>query len=182
MEAQPVSPGLSPGAPPLAVAPIRAVVQAGSTETRYCRAGSGAPVLLLGAGGMAGPFVLPLFHALAGSFRVIAPEPPGDAGGDGVPVCRWLRDVIDGLGLARPSIVADESLGVACLSFALADPERVERLVLVRRDGALDDPLEDALALSGHPLLLLHAGEDVERCAAELTRFLNGRDDGGGSR
>lgn len=175
---------------PLAGAPIRAVVQAGSTETRYHRAGSGAPVLLLGAGGMAGPLVLPLFHALAGSFRVIAPEPPDDGGGDGVPVCRWLRDVIDGLGLTRPSIVAEESLGVASLSFALADPERVDRLVLVRRDsapvaprdGALDDPLEDALALSGHPLLLLHAGEDVERCAAELTRFLNGRDDGGGNR
>ncbi|HEX8693341.1 MAG TPA: hypothetical protein VF746_13025 [Longimicrobium sp.] len=168
---------------------IEAVVQTGAVETRYRRAGSGAPVLLL-AGEGAQPLLASLLCELAMRFRVIAPEPWRARNGDAPPLATsaWLRDVIDGLGLARPSLVADESFGVAALHFALTDPARVGRLALVRSgaaDPALDDGgIGDALLHSGHPILLLHAGPDgappgIGAAAGDrLVRFLAGEVEG----
>lgn len=159
---------------------IEAVVQTGAVETRYRRAGSGAPVLLL-AGGDTAPVFDSLLRELAARFRVIAPEPCASPGR--LATSAWLRDVIDGLGLPRPGLVADESFGVAALHFALTDPARVSRVALVRcgaADPALEDgAIGDALQHSGNPILLLQVGCDgsppgIGVAGGRLARFLAG--------
>jgi pimeloyl-ACP methyl ester carboxylesterase len=153
-------------APPAGRRVVEALVQTGHTETLYRRAGRGAPVVLLG--GPLGPMRadLALFYCLARRFRVVAPEvgwlPSTEAGAEPDPArpsfCGWLRGVIDGLGLVRPAIVVEDSLGIATLRFALTDPERVDRLVVVCYDGAnaatAGDSLDDKQYAAGHPLLL----------------------------
>jgi pimeloyl-ACP methyl ester carboxylesterase len=169
-------------APILLPQAVEATVQTSSAETRYRRLGRGPTVLLLCAGGIEGAAGALLAASLAERFRVIVPHPPAEPH---PPVTRWLRELIDGLGLDRPRLVADEALGVAALGFALLDPERVDRLALVRcgaRDAAADEPgVGDRLALSGHALLLLHldpilrTGGPIEPGARErLLAFLAG--------
>jgi pimeloyl-ACP methyl ester carboxylesterase len=155
----------SPTPPPPEAVPIllpqavEATVQTSSAETRYHRLGRGPTVLLLCAGGIEGAVGALLAAGLAEHFRVIVPHPPA---APPPPVTRWLRELIDGLGLVRPHIVADESHGVAALGFALLDPERVDRLALVHcgpRDADTDEPdVDDRLALSRQALLLLRLG------------------------
>lgn len=160
---------------------VDAVVQIGPVEIRYHRAGAGRPVLLLLAQGLGSPGGTAVFEALAGHFRVIVPEPGAPAG---MSRSAWIRDVIDGLGLTRPSVVAEGALGMAALGLALADPDRVDRVVVIQadhpdpttEDGAADDTLRD----TGHPLLVLRAdptpsgpalnGESLDR----LIDFLRG--------
>lgn len=161
----------SPTPPPRGPVPIllphavEATIQTSSAETRYHRLGRGPTVLLLCAGGIEGEAGAALAAGLAEHFRVIAPCPPAvPPGGAGPPppVTRWLRELIDGLGLVRPRILADEAHGVATLGFALLDPERVDRIALVHcgaRDAEADEPgTRDWLTLSRRALLLLHLG------------------------
>lgn len=153
---------------------IEAVVQTGCFETAYRRAGNGAAVLLLGAGG--GEMEWP-FEALAARYRVVAPArpvigPEGDSDGGNV----WLRGVIDGLGLDRPGVVAGAGDGPWLLAFAAIDPHRVGRVVLLS-DGEAHVPLAAALAAALHPVLLLSlppAGDAARRAAENaLVAFLD---------
>jgi pimeloyl-ACP methyl ester carboxylesterase len=174
----------SPSAPRV----TRGTVHAGASTTDYLRAGCGAPVVLLGSAGP-DPGERSLFAALAGGFRVIAPvlppEPhagPRDAAAP--PFSAWLRGVLDGLGLAEASLVAEEAYALRALSFALTDPMRVSRVALLFRDAP--DPalpggaFPELLGLSGHPLLVSCQTEAAERgdaCAtarADVVRFLRG--------
>ncbi len=120
---------------------IAATVVTGAGEIRYRRAGRGRPVLLLTARGPAGASGALVLHALAGRFRVIAPQPRPAPGGVGARAAGaagdWIGHVVDGLGLERPSLVADEAFGLAALRFALLDPERVDRLVVMSDDRTL---------------------------------------------
>lgn len=177
---------------------IEALVQTGSEETTYHRFGRGPAVLLLGTGGLRGPLGTWIVNALGAGFRVIAPLAPVRSGAPDptqprLPACfsGWLRDVIDGLGLVRPSIVAGEEFGVAALGFAVLDSERTDRLVLIQQ--SLADPFEagdgiaDVLRRSGHPLLVLRLsgsldraegnGDEPQEAAREqLIRFLTAAD------
>jgi hypothetical protein len=146
---------------------VRALVQTGATETHYRRGGEGAVLLLLLAGGIEDSFGREVFARLAQRFRVIAPEVPtgvrGGAAGAGaaepVSLSKWLRDLIDGLGLARPSLVVDEGVGVAALGFTLLDRDRVGALVTLHLDHA--DPAapaglaEGPLPHADRPLLVV---------------------------
>ena len=158
---------------------VRAAVDAGALTTSYLRAGGGAAVLLLRAPRRDGA-ADPLFGALAERFRVIAPDACAPAPArDGVPdppFSSWLRDFLDGLGLTRASIVAEEELGLRALSFALSDPARVASLVLLFRDAP--DPLlpggdgADLLGRSGHPLLVVRLVAGDAGTAAGIVDFL----------
>lgn len=110
------------------------VLRIGTTETLYQRAGQGPPVLLLLHEGATDELGAELFGRLAARFRVIAPVRPA-----GVEITSWLRDLIEGLGLIRPAIVADEAFGLASLSLSMQEPDRVGAIVVMARasgDGA----------------------------------------------
>lgn len=125
-----------------------AVVHAGGEEIPYLRAGRGPSVLLLldpvpelggsgfgpegGSGDRGTKLALEAgrqLRALAESFRVVVPllSPPRTArNGE-----RWIRDVIDGLGLDRPTLVAPVDLAPLLLRVVRRDPGRVGLCVLV---------------------------------------------------
>jgi pimeloyl-ACP methyl ester carboxylesterase len=115
---------------------IEAVVQTGTFETSYRRAGTGGTVLLLAGTVDAGDW---LFDQLALHFRIVAPVLPmeldsgsgdnmagSDRGLEG-----WLRGLIDGLGLERPAVVAGAARGAGLLRFMALDPDRVRQMVLI---------------------------------------------------
>ena len=110
---------------------------------------------------------------------MIAPVIPAGVGaGAPVPIATWLRDLIDGLGLVRPSVVADEALAGALLGFSLIDPGRIDGVVAVCRDHA--DPASSVGMLhAAHGLLVVSvdAASDAATCAdealAEILPFLD---------
>jgi hypothetical protein len=112
---------------------MESVVHAGAMETRYRRAGQGPQLLLLGPGadgeGEVG-WVAGAIPPLVDRFRVFVPEVPADASPD------WLRGMIDGLGLDRPGVVADATLGELVARFLETDADRLERVAIVHHDGA----------------------------------------------
>jgi hypothetical protein len=94
---------------------------------------------------------------------------------------------MDGLGLARVSVVAQGRFAVPALGFSLVDPERVGRLALVFRDEHDPDfPLAaatDRFAVASISLLVLRvatndgvSGPRAERSLDPLLRFLTGTD------
>jgi hypothetical protein len=100
---------------------VEAVLLSGGLETPYRRAGAGPPILLL----VDSP---DLFEALAGTFRVIQPlRTPGDSHEPGWP--RWLRDVVDGLGLGRPAVIVDMRSAGPARRLATSDPDRIGPVV-----------------------------------------------------
>lgn len=100
-------------------APARAVVWAGGQATSYLRAGCGAVVLLLMAE-HDGPAALEVVALLSAIHLVIAPSVPS-----GVVVASWLADVMDGLGIATASIVAERAFIDDVRHFARDDGDRV---------------------------------------------------------
>jgi pimeloyl-ACP methyl ester carboxylesterase len=112
---------------------IEAVVQAGSFETAYRRAGRGGTVLVLLAGEDAklGGW---LFNPLAERFRTIAPDLPLALTTTPGVLTAWLPALIDGLGLDQPSVVASVAHAHDIQRLAADDPDRVGRLLLLRSD------------------------------------------------
>ena len=174
----------APGAGP---ALARASVDVGPIRTSYVRAGSGAPVVLLSTPPDDAGAGVPLLAVLATRFRVVAPEPratAAEAPGDPAPApafSAWLRGFLDGMGIARASLVAREEFALRALSFCLTDPLRVDRLVLFYRDAT--DPAvcaaaaPDSLGGTGHPLLVRREPTSEEAADVDdVLRFLLGED------
>lgn len=104
---------------------VEAIVQIGGEETPYRRAGRGRATLLL--------FAEPpedrerVFRRLAAEGLVIEPlaiPEPADWP-------RWLRGVVDGLGLDRPDLVVSGALEEGARRFVEEEPDRAGRLLLV---------------------------------------------------
>jgi pimeloyl-ACP methyl ester carboxylesterase len=127
-------------------------VHDGNREIEYVRAGSGRTVILLA--GPAANGSAPLFEALAHKHRVIQPTNHEAASN-----LTWLAGFLDCLGVARMSLIASAEYALPALQFALAEPERVERLALLNADAqdAENAPLTDVLVERSQPLLLLAA-------------------------
>ena len=90
--------------------------------------GDGPPVVLLHGYGVSGTYMLPLARRLAGDYRVLVPELPGQ--GKSERVCQ-LAAWLDAAGLGRPAVVAN-SLGCQVVTeLAVREPERLGPLVLV---------------------------------------------------
>jgi hypothetical protein len=104
---------------------VEAIVQTGEVETGYRRAGRGRPLVLLSD---ATPEERDrVFQRLAGTAMVVEPllpPPPSEWP-------RWLRGVIDGLGLDCPDLVVVEAWVGAAEAFALGDPDRAGRVVAI---------------------------------------------------
>src|SRR5690349_15088858 len=120
-----------------------AVTQATSTflgTTHVLTAGAGDPVLMVHGGNSVAAMMEPLLGRVASRFTVYRPDRPGcgltgpfDYRGVDLRThaVAFVESVLDGLGLERVSLVGNSMGGFWCLAFALANPSRVGRLVLV---------------------------------------------------
>lgn len=107
--------------------------------THLVEAGIGDPVLLVHGGGVV-PMWAPLVARLASNFHLLLPDKPGaglDSGFDyrGVDLRQhgidFIASLLDGLGLEKAAILGSSMGGYFGLVFALAQPERVSRLVML---------------------------------------------------
>jgi hypothetical protein len=106
---------------------VTAVVQAGSVETEYVRAGTGRPVVLLLRAWRPGAIAAdPLFVGLSRELRVIAPEVPADR-----ELTAWVRGLVDGLGLDHPAVVVDIAVAGATVPVVLEE-DRCSCVVVLR--------------------------------------------------
>jgi len=137
-------------------------------------AGDGPPLLYLhGAAGLYDEE--PLLDALAGRFRVLAPEWPGygeqeteDAIEDMLDFALHGWDVADALGLERPHLVGHSMGGMIAAEMACLNPHGLGRLALIAPAGLWIDehPIPDLFAMLPFELarVLFHdpkAGEKV---------------------
>lgn len=126
------------------------VLTGASVRSRYVEVGAGDRVHLLekgsgqdvvvlhGTGNPAG-FLLPLLNELEG-VHVVAPDRPGVGLSDPIDLPRdryreaavaWLGQFLDVLELDTPTLVGHSGGAVWALWYALAHPDRVQRLVLI---------------------------------------------------
>jgi pimeloyl-ACP methyl ester carboxylesterase len=101
--------------------------------------GAGPPVVLIHGSGVAAGFFLPLLNELEG-VHALAPDLPGSGLSDPIDLPRdryhetavaWLDRLLDALELDTAVLVGHSAGGVSALRYALAHPDRVERLVLI---------------------------------------------------
>jgi pimeloyl-ACP methyl ester carboxylesterase len=115
-------------------------VDVDGTRVRCLVAGDGPPVVLLHGGGLDSAELSwrETFPSLAGRFTVYAPDWPGygasDDPGD-VPTTDYYREVLaalfEELGLRSAALVGMSMGGGVALGFALENPDRVSKLVLI---------------------------------------------------
>lgn len=145
-------------------------LEVGGRVIRYRRWGAGPSVIALALhGGKGGDRLL---EALPPGFRMIAPWT--DVGGADV---GWLPDLIDGLGLDRPALVADGSLAAEVLGLLLRDPLHVGPVALVLQEptgSPAGVPAAALLDTVAHPVLFLPLSDtaSTEPVVARLAAFL----------
>jgi pimeloyl-ACP methyl ester carboxylesterase len=111
---------------------VGASVHTAGTRMAYRRGGSGRAVLLARSSAADPAEHARWLRLLAGRFRVFATDQlmnQGDGGDQ--PRALRLRRFLDGLGLERAAVVADPSSAAELLGLTLAEPDRVERIVIV---------------------------------------------------
>jgi hypothetical protein len=126
---------------------IEAVVQVGAQETRYLRCGRGSAAVVVLA--VDADQRLDLLKQHAARYRVVAPVPPvcptagryGPAGTGHPPVVPetaafedWMRGVIDGLGLERPSVVLGPDMAWAAVPLTAHFRDELKVVTVVSRD------------------------------------------------
>jgi pimeloyl-ACP methyl ester carboxylesterase len=101
--------------------------------------GAGPPVVLLPGGAGAAGFFLPLLNELHG-LRALAPDRPGQGLSDPIDLPRdryretavaWLDGLLDALELDAAALLGHSGGAMWALWYALAHPDRVNRLVLI---------------------------------------------------
>lgn len=130
--------------------------------TQVIEIGEGPPLLLV-HGGLGEAFQWgPVLAPLARRHRVLAVDRPGHGLADpfdyrGVDLLaharRFLGDIVDALQLRAVPIVASSMGGLWATAFALANPERVSRLVLVASPAGIKRELPLGLRLGTVPVL-----------------------------
>lgn len=120
----------------------RATLLIGTLETPFLRRGHGPPVVALTRAPLPHDHALDpesapdsdpiagVAAALATHRRVTTVAPPLDTASV-KSFTGWLEGFMEGLGIPSAPIVASEDLALAAVHFALAHPDRVERLVLL---------------------------------------------------
>jgi pimeloyl-ACP methyl ester carboxylesterase len=110
-------------------------------------AGAGASLLLLHGGGASAVIFEPLLSRLQHRFHLYAPDRPGCGLTDGfnyrgVPLREHARDfvkgVLDSLGIEKVTLLGSSIGGYFSLVFALAYPERVDKLILLGAPTGID--------------------------------------------
>ena len=149
-----------------------AEVRAHDQVMRYRRAGTGRPLLVLRSSLQPHPLWAELDETLIGAFRVLTPDVPAT----GVDAAAWMRGFLEGVGLERVTIIADDSLCITALELALLNADQVERMVLVPAGTASETGLDGTLATSlagvAVPLLVVRRGLSASEAIPLLTQFL----------
>ena len=112
--------------------------QFGLTHAVACGAAGGEPVVLLPAMAFSATMWYATVAALCREFRCYGAEFPSDMGLSAVtnaPASRadcvaWLRELLDGLGIAEASFVGASYGSFLALNYAIAEPARVKKLVI----------------------------------------------------
>ncbi len=116
-------------------------------RTAYLLAGTGQPILCLHGAGAGAVTWYPSIDAIAKCFQLIAPDIVGygesekpDAPYDRPYFSAWLKDFLDSLGVDQVHLVGLSQGGAIALQFALENPHRVGKLVLVDSGGLGGQP------------------------------------------
>ncbi|MDB4883672.1 MAG: hypothetical protein JWL95_2438 [Gemmatimonadetes bacterium] len=139
---------------------------------RYRRAGAGRPVLVLRSAVEPEPLWAELDEALVSVFRVLTPDLPHAC----ADVAAWMRDFLEGVGIDRVTLIAEDSLCIAALEMALLNADQVERMVLVpagrSNETGLDGTLATSMAGMAVPLLVVRRGLSAGEAVPMLMQFL----------
>jgi pimeloyl-ACP methyl ester carboxylesterase len=109
-------------------------------QVHVLEAGSGQPVLMIHGGNSVAAAWEPLLSLLQPHFHLYAPDRPGCGLTEKIDYRRvafrehavaFVRSIMDALGLERANLVGNSMGGHWALVFALAHPDRVDRLALV---------------------------------------------------
>jgi len=128
-------------------------------STSFLEGGDGSPVVLLHGPGVYGAAWLRVIPALARKHHVIAPDLPGQGAStvgngplDADRVLEWIGELIDSTCASRPALVGQLTGGAMAARFALDNPDRIDRLVLVVPLGLapFEPSPEFAAALTGY--------------------------------
>ena len=151
-----------------------AQVRSADYTTRYIRVGAGQPVVIVDATMDSGALWPELIGRLADAGRVILPEVQG--GHDRFTA--WLRSFLDGMGLPPVTLIATGDLCLSALEFALLEPERVRRLVLVPAGSAeetgLTSVITPTLGVSSVSMLVVRRDCASADAIPLIARFLRG--------
>jgi pimeloyl-ACP methyl ester carboxylesterase len=150
-------------------------------------AGQGAPVLLIHGGNSTAAQFAPLMGPLQKEFHCFAPDRPGCGLSDKIDyrgvsfrkhAVDFVSGIMDGLELPKAAIVGNSMGGYWALVFALAQPERVTKLVLLGEPAASSPPDPKTPAPPPAPkaptiegiraMWQFRLGMNVERISAEL--------------
>jgi pimeloyl-ACP methyl ester carboxylesterase len=109
------------------------------THVIACGPEGGPPVVLLHATGMSSTVWFPNAGDLSGTHRTFAVDVVSEPGRtrqtrllrDPVDCATWLLAVLDGLHIARPTLIGSSNGGWLAINLALHAPQRVEKLVLL---------------------------------------------------
>jgi pimeloyl-ACP methyl ester carboxylesterase len=162
-------------------------VTAAGIDTFYLDAGSGPPVVLLHGLGATNASMLPTIVALAGRYRVLAPDLPGFgdtekpvAPYDAAFFATWLTAFLDRTGVDRAHLVGNSMGGRIAIEVALTSPSRVRTLSLLapsmafrrfRHAVPLVKFLSPEMALLPLPLLAPHLHHGVRLLFARSSRL-----------
>jgi pimeloyl-ACP methyl ester carboxylesterase len=157
----------------------------GDRPVHVLETGSGEPLVLLHGGGAQSTEWAPLLPSLRQRFRCLALDRPGH--GLSYPIdyrrvsdmrahaIEFLTRALDRLGLGRVDIVGNSMGGFFAIALALADPQRVRRLVLIGAPAGMDRPLPTPVRLLSVPVLGPLLWKTVARpTEAGLRRFYAG--------
>lgn len=147
--------------------PVRRLVVDGDlARTRVLVAGDddARPLLCLPGGGDTAAVWFAQAAELAGGFRLIAPDIPGDVGGserrslrtrDDVP--GWIDEVLDGVGVGRTEVLGHSYGAQLALAHAVRRPERLAGLTLLDPTGVFA-PLRLATVVRALPSMAAPSG------------------------
>lgn len=127
-------------------------------QVHLWEAGEGEPVILLHGGPSQALQFVPIMSALERQFHLVAPDLPGfgltqefDWRILGIPELarRYAGSLMDEIGFERAHLVGNSIGGYWCLRFAMAHPERVDKLAMLGGTYGLDRSLPLFLRLAG---------------------------------
>jgi pimeloyl-ACP methyl ester carboxylesterase len=145
----------------------------GETFVITCGDPAAPPLVLLHGAGSNSATWAGYMPSYAARFHVFCADLPGEAGKSsperpdwrGPAFAEWVEDVLDACGIAKARLMGVSQGGWTALKFAVAHPERVDRMVLVSPGGIV----RDRFSFAFRALLLARLGDwGRRRLAASL--------------